>query len=400
MREIEVLLDRFWIIREHDKDLYYQIKDKVPSMKDFIEGKLGYKLIINPTLIKLEKLPGQAEPWMGIEQFDHVREYAFFCLLLVFLEDREKNEQFVLSQLTEFIQSQYPSFKSSDYEEGNHIPNSRQISSHFFVEESIDWTLYSHRKSMVKVLRFAEEMKLIIVNDGDNTGFIEGLSTEVLYESTGLSKYFVRNFTGNLLNYHSVEDLETGEWLSVEQDRGVIRKNRVYRRLVMGPAVYSSGNDDPDYLYIKNFRSVISNDIERAIEGRFHIHKNGAFVLINSDKSFKGSFPNSKAICDIILQINDSIVTRVRESNLQRQIDDVIVMSIAGFENIIESCRDKYISGWSKEYREMSFSKLCEEIISFMKDFSMIQVHNESEVRIMPIVGKIIGKFPENFESW
>ena len=58
-------------------------------------------------------------------------EYAFLCILLMFLEDKGREEQFVLSQITEFIQ-------------GNYIG-----------EEKIDWTLYRHRKDLIKVLRFA-----------------------------------------------------------------------------------------------------------------------------------------------------------------------------------------------------------------------------------------------------
>ncbi|MBC7765042.1 MAG: TIGR02678 family protein [Hyphomonadaceae bacterium] len=374
MREIEILLDRFWISRGHEKDLYYQIKDKASEMKDFFETKLGYKLIINPTLIKLEKLPGKAESWMGIKQFDRVRDYVFLCLVLVFLEDREKNEQFVLSQLTEFIQSQ-------------------QIG-----EEAADWTLYSHRKSIVKVLRFAEALKMIFVNDGDNNSFMDGMNNEVLYESTGLSKYFVRNFMGNLLHYRNIEDIENGEWLDLQHDRGVIRKNRVYRRLLMSPAVYSEGGEDQDYLYIKNFRNIIAKDIERAIDGRLHLHKNGAFVIINADKSFESVFPDTKAISDIVLQLNGVIVSAVKSGQLKRLADDVIVLSKAGLQSLIEQCREDFVAGWSKEYREMQLDKLFDEIVSYMQGFSMLTMKG-LEIRILPIVGKIIGTYPTDFES-
>ncbi|MBE3101939.1 MAG: DUF2398 family protein, partial [Firmicutes bacterium] len=130
MKELEILLETFWIIKDKDKDLYYRVKDASLVFKDFLEQKLGYKIIINPYMIKLEKLPGKAEAWMGIQDFDTQMEYALFCLLLVFLEDKSATEQFVLSEVTEFIQAAYVG------------------------EEKVDWTLFRHRKSMVKVLRF------------------------------------------------------------------------------------------------------------------------------------------------------------------------------------------------------------------------------------------------------
>ncbi|HHW47927.1 MAG TPA: TIGR02678 family protein, partial [Clostridiaceae bacterium] len=176
MKELEILLENFWIIKEKDPELYHMVKDATPKFKDFVEEKLGYKIIVNAYMIKLEKLPGKAESWMGIQQFTSAMEYAFFCILLMFLEDRGANDQFVLSQITEYIQAVYPG------------------------EVKVDWTLFSHRKSLVKVLKFATEIGLINVDDGNEQKFMESVETEVLYESTGLSRYFVRNFTGNILN--------------------------------------------------------------------------------------------------------------------------------------------------------------------------------------------------------
>ena len=72
-------------------------------------------------MIKVEKLPAAAENWMGISEFCDPIEYVFFCLVLMFLEDKEAEDQFVLSELTEYVQSQYR-------------------------EEQIDWTIYRYRR--------------------------------------------------------------------------------------------------------------------------------------------------------------------------------------------------------------------------------------------------------------
>ena len=84
MREFEVLLENFWIIKEQDKDLYQQVKNMLPALKPVIENKLGYRLVVTPYFIKMEKIPGRAEEWMGIPGFDQSLEYALLCLLLVF----------------------------------------------------------------------------------------------------------------------------------------------------------------------------------------------------------------------------------------------------------------------------------------------------------------------------
>ena len=44
---------------------------------------------------------------MGIQELNDPIQYVFLCLILSFLEDKEVEEQFTLSNLTEYIQSQY-----------------------------------------------------------------------------------------------------------------------------------------------------------------------------------------------------------------------------------------------------------------------------------------------------
>ena len=78
---------------------------------------------------------------MGITEFKEPVEYVLFCLVLMFLEDREAEEQFVLSQLTEYVQSQYQ-------------------------EEQIDWTVYRYRRHMIKVMKYCVSCGILKVNDG------------------------------------------------------------------------------------------------------------------------------------------------------------------------------------------------------------------------------------------
>lgn len=374
MKELEILLEKFWIIKEEDKETYYQIKDASASFKDFLEEKLGYKLIINPYLIKLEKLPGKAEAWMGIQEFEEKIDYAFLCVLLMFLEDRGSGEQFVLSQVTEFVQAACPG------------------------DEQVDWTLFRQRRSLVKVLKFAEDIGLIRVNDGDDSRFMDTVEAEVLYESTGLSRYFVRNFTGNILNYTSLEDIEKGEWLDLDRDRGRVRRNRVYRRLIMSPVVYSEGADDADYLYIKNFRSMLQHDLEQVLDSQLHIHKNGALVVLNPDKHFRSVFPDNKTISDIALQVNAQVVRLLKTGEFVKREDDIIIIARTRFDRLIDDCRQAYFQGWSKEYREMPSSKLYREVIAYMKNFGMLELDpQDKEVKIMPLAGKITGSYPLDF---
>ena len=84
MDEIKILLEKNFILKEEQRELYYSIKDHYKQIKPFIVDKLGYELIIRSDFIRLEKRPGKAESWMGIKEFEDKQAYVFFMLLYAF----------------------------------------------------------------------------------------------------------------------------------------------------------------------------------------------------------------------------------------------------------------------------------------------------------------------------
>ena len=126
----------------------------------------------------------------------------------------------------------------------------------------------------------------------------------------------------------------------------------------MSPAVYSEGSDDPDYIYIRNQRSLLGRDIEELLDSQLHVHKNGAFVILDPGKNFKDVFPSKKSVSDIVLQLNTHIVNLLKSGELEKREDDIINVSKARFVRFLEDIRGIHLSGWSKVYREMALDKL------------------------------------------
>ncbi|MGD9570038.1 MAG: TIGR02678 family protein [Sedimentibacter sp.] len=370
MKELVYLLENKWIIREKDKDLYYSIKDNIKDFRDFIKDKLGYQLVITSDFIKLEKIPGKAEPWMRVEDFDSKIEYALLCLVLMFLEDKEKGEQFVLSQLTDYIQTQWPE-----------------------KDNPIDWTKYDLRKRFIRVLKYCSKIYLIKANDGNEMFFADSLDAEVLYENIGMSKYLVNRFWDDISEFTSYKDFEDNEYNRFDEDKGIIRKNRVYRSLILSPVVYKYNGYENDLIYIKNYRSMLENDISKYLEGNLHIHKDSAMIILPSG-SYKDVFPNNKNISDIILQISYLIRSEYEDINGKIDIPREV------FHNLISKCKELYSEGWGKNFREMSLNKLIEEVIFEMRDYQMIEVNDKDErIIILPLAGKIIGKYPKDYKK-
>ena len=170
MNVFEKLLSNRWFVKAVNRDEYYQMKDGIGEIQNFLSEKLGYHVIVNPYVIKLEKIPAHPENWMGIMEFSEPMEYVLFCLTLMFLEDKEIDGQFILSQLTEFIQSVW---KQSD----------------------LDWTVYQNRRYLGKVLKYCVKCGILQVYDGSEDSFKNDSQADVLYLNTGVSRYFMRNFT-------------------------------------------------------------------------------------------------------------------------------------------------------------------------------------------------------------
>ena len=118
--ELEALLNQRWITKKKNKKLYYQIRDQLGEIRKFATEKLGCPILENSLLVKMDKIPVQPQSFMGIREFGSREEYAFFCVLLMFLEDKDSGEQFILSQLTEYVKTQMPG-ASPDWTSYTHL---------------------------------------------------------------------------------------------------------------------------------------------------------------------------------------------------------------------------------------------------------------------------------------
>lgn len=367
------LLENYLILKERDKDIYYDVKDNIDKYKSFIYDNLAYDIIIKDDFIKLEKIPGIPEEWMGINEFTEIKEYIFFILLITFLEDKNKEEQFILSSITEYIEHNYP-------------------------DEKIEWTIFKNRKSLIKVMKFAIDIGIIKKNDGSEEEFSKSETGDVLYESTGLSRYIVRRFSKNIEDSESYEDLLGDEFSGISKDLGTVRKNRVFRRLLLSPVVYNDENDNGDYDYIKSKRSFIRNTFEENLGWDIHIHKNGALAALENSNEVKDIFPNKKGESAAVLFINKEVRRNINSGNLKKEDNDTVVMRNSEFDEFIIEVRRTHGHGFTKTLRDVSEQVFINIIRNFMKDFSMIREEKDFTI-LMPIIGKVLGEYPEDYKG-
>ncbi len=373
MKTLENLLNRRWILKSKERELYYRTKEELASGKEkkFLMEKLGYQMIVNPYLIKVEKIPAVPENWMGILEFKEPIEYVFFCIVLMFLEDKESEEQFVLSELTEYVQSQYK-------------------------EEQIDWTVYRFRRHLIKVMKYCTSCGILNVDDGSEEGFAKDDTGEVLYENTGVSKYFMKNFTQDIMGYCSPEDFEREEWIGVDEERGIVRRQRVYRKLLMTMGMYKNADAEEDFAYVRNYRNMIQNELSELFDCELHVHSSSAFLVLGEECRLGRCFPEENTLSDIVLLINQLLSEKISAGKISVPPDEQLQIPRETFRSLVEECKERFGCGFNKTYREMTSAEFYREVFGYMEELALVETEHD-DVRIKPAAGKIAGEYPRDF---
>lgn len=363
---MKLLLNNFWIIKENNKEDYYYLKQNKEKLEEYINKNLGSKLIINDRFIKLEKIPATPSDLFGILEFESTLDYVLIFLLLLYLEDKPKGEKFVLTDLTQSLKNSAVSL------ELDQVPN---------------WDLASNRKSLLRVLKFIENIGLIRLLDKLDTSFEESVFTEILYESSGLSNYFLPSFDFGATNAKTKEDFIELD-ISKDDEDSDSKRYKVYRNLLYKPATVTRDLKASELDYLRKMHKNIKEDIKDNLNMDTEITRNMALCFM--EDSLGKTYPNSRRISDIILIVNKELL------NLEHTLDDseIFTISIREFYDLLNSIKEKYKDYFSKEILNLSDVKYLELITTKMREYSFIDAV-DSKVFIYPSITRFVGKTEE-----
>ena len=375
MKELEILMARRWVLKAEDRQLYYRVREALPVIRSFATEKLGCQVIENASLIKLEKIPVLAEPAMGIREFSTKEEYAFLCLLLMFLEDRDIGEPFILSQFTEYVVANLPG-------------------------GGVDWTHYRSRQQLVRVLRFATAQGMLRVRDGNEDNFVQSEVGEVLYENTGVSRYFMRHFPRDIMNYSRPEDFAQSDWVAMDEERGIARRHRVYRRLLFSMGILQSEGMTEDVDYLKNYGRRLKDELEKIFDGELHVHRGNAFFMQGESCHIGETLPNDTGLSDVLLLVCAEIREQVRQEIWLPEKDDRIQVTLVEFEQLLRKIRREQGAGFMKSLRDLTDGEFVRRVETKMTLWRLLAIDEAQQlVMILPMAGKIIGRYPQDYQG-
>lgn len=373
------LLEHFWIRRDQQPEMYARVRDSEALLRHFFLEKCGLQLLSKPTFVKLEKIPYQVEPWMGIDSFQHPRDYVLLCCLLIVLDAKRIDEQFLLSDFLEGVKAHYPSEPDADPESAS---------------APINWANFQHRKSLVRVIRFATEMGMLAEVDGDIGTFHGKADAEVLYEATVLSRYFTISYPKDLFHFDRVEDvLQHAQTAESETDQ---RRHRIYRQLLMTPSFTRQDAEPGDFAYLRQFRNRLRDDFEKHTPMHFELTRDTAMLSIAEPRAYQNLFPSRQAIDDLLLHF----AVELRQHWQEDRDSDAAVLELTRFEfeRLLQACRQRTSHGWTKELRESNLNSLAKLVLQELISWHFAKLNPTDDlIEILPLMGRLCGHYPARY---
>lgn len=370
---MQLLLNNFWILKEDDLDNYYKIKRNQHLLRDYINKTLGSRLIIHDRFIKLEKVPAQALESIGLPNFILQTDYIYLCLILLFLEDKTRETYFMLSDLIDYVKNTAVAL------ELNNVPN---------------WTLTKERKSLKRAVNFLEKIKVIKLKDASKDDFSDNENAEALYISTGLSNYVMRMFNNEIFDIKQEEDFIKDEWTYQNDEKGDIRKYKIYRNLIYTPCIYMNDISKSEIDYLKQLRHHISNELSN-LNYELELTKNMALVFENENALTKDSFPNNKRISAIVLIVLTKLYELIKENKIILNEYEIGKISYEDLYNIIIGIKNKYNIYLSKTLKDLTDSAFFDNIIDILETYTFIR-NVDNYYEILPAIRIFNSKLIEN----
>lgn len=344
---MNALLNRPWIAKENDPQLYYWIKDQYLEIRDWFMHYTGYSLIINRKLVKLERIPVAAFSWMGFPEFREPLDYSLFTYGLWFLENKTEGEQFLLTDLVKEIK-EYMS------EQGMNV----------------DWKNYFHRLSMARALKKMKNLDIIRAVDGQEADWATNAeSHDVLYECSAYSRYILRNFPKDLTGYSAMEDM--GEITTAgdnPEEMNRTKRYRLYRRFLLEPIVLDSYWQE-DSFYFHGQKNHLIRQIKLMFGWEGSKYREGVLFFEPETTGDSELFPTLSSLSDLTLLVCGEIRNSLTDQEIKAEMDGSVRITRSEMEHILLHLKTEYGEFWINEYRKIKSSALAELVCEHLAEW-------------------------------
>ena len=375
----QILLEKRWLLRQSDSEAYFLVRRHEKRLREYFREKCGWQLLVNARYYKLEKIPSEPRPFMGIDNMQSPGDYALLCCVLAFLEEQEVDGMFLLGGLCEALLDFYPQDAATG---------------------ELNWESYNWRKSLIRVMNFLLDEGVLRVIEDESEAFLQkgrladgAMAGEALYEVTPLARIFLRSYHRPLQGV-TIEELcstEMEQDLEEERQAGA-RRRRIYRQLLLQPACYRTEETEADFDYLRHMNRRVREELEERLDLHLELYRDSAMLVAHERPSwFKDIFPvRMRGLHDIILHLSGL---------LRNKKAGAAVWTQAEMEAKLEELFQQTGSGWTKEYREMSRRSLTQEVLTELCGWNMARIDGQGLIHLQPALYRLSGRYPEDYQG-
>lgn len=377
-RAIRLLIERFWITKDDDEELYYLIRDHELEMKAFFRDTFRYRLMITHELVKLEKIPVKTYNWMGNKNvkgqttFKRQRDFVFLFCILAFTEGKGRDDQFSLQNICEAIQAYYPQADALQ-------------------PVTIIWKEgagYDNRLSLIRVLKYMMKMKLIVEVDQYLEDFAANSEHDVLFERTPYASYFIRNFK-DLFSWRDYEDFQ--EYLANENEAYIAGKHRFYRRLFLEPIVYHDEITEEEKEYVKRYYHLIENNIEKYTGYEFERYQHNDLLRKTIVSTGEVIHPADNMRSNLVLRFAGFLLQH--QADYSFSFSNQLELSNHDIQTILTHLKENDSRFWSKSFKQMSSEQLSNVLTTYLRDWNFAERKDEQTWTIKEGLFRIVGDY-------
>ena len=139
--------------------------------------------------------------------------------------------------------------------------------------------------------------------------------------------------------------------------------------------------------------------MEELFPCELQVYRSSAYLILGEECRMGRCIPEENTLSDIVLLCGQLLREKVDSGEYELQANEIVRVSKEMFRSLIEECKERFGKGFIKTYREMVTEEFYREIFSYLKNLELVQEERE-DVLIRPALGRIIGKYPVDFEKY
>lgn len=364
---ITLLFENFWIVRETQPEEYMFLRRQQGFLQKEMKDRFGMKLIMKNQYIQLLKRPLVLQEWMGNIGFTTKVEYVVLCLSMAYVEGLEANRPFMLEELIREIELMKPE------------------------RIDLDWSDYTHRKSLVSVIKKMLEFKVIETIQGETNGFAQSESQqEILFITTELARSFLSQAPKSYTQYDSFVDY----WKEMSENHYLEGNQKLFQQLMLTPYIQRTPNNEEEFVRLRNYHHHIAPYFDEKTTFHFELYRDYAALTVEQRESSDYIFPSKKVVDEIMIQL----ATVCRNRQLERNPYGVITLNKQEWYQLLDELQSEYRSYWSKEFSEKSIENLSKSLLEKGQDWGLLnEVGNE--IKINPTFSRLIAEMRNDDET-